>query len=95
MIDQATIDRVAAAIDSANIDHAIRLIRLEDGIATYIAEINGSTVEFTDNYEAEAIDQAYAHVRAVKQRLQAEAVIAALASEAPPSTHDMGVVSHG
>lgn len=78
MVDQQTIDRVAAAIDSAEIGHSMRLIRLIDGVSTYRLEIEGSVEEFTDDDTDSAIDQVYARIRKVRQRKQAEAVIAAL-----------------
>lgn len=78
MVDQKTIDRVAAAIDSADVGHSLSLVRLVDGVSTYRLELDGSVEEFTDGEIEQAIDQAYARIRQVKQRKQAEAVIAAL-----------------
>jgi len=71
------IERVAAAIDGADIGHSMKLVRLVDGVCTYRVEIDGSVEEFTDDEDL-AIEQAYARIRQVKQRKQAEAVIAAL-----------------
>ncbi|WP_132412581.1 hypothetical protein [Neorhizobium sp. S3-V5DH] len=83
-IDQATIDRVAAAIDSAELGYSMRQVRLVDGINTYTLTIDGMpTEEFTDNDGGGATDQVYARIREVKQRKQAEAVIAALTGSAP------------
>lgn len=78
MIDQRTIERVAAAIDSVDASHSMRLIRLVDGVSTYRLEMDGAVEEFTDTDEDDAIDLCYARIRQVKQRKQAEAVIAAL-----------------
>jgi hypothetical protein len=78
MVDQATIDRVAAALEGADIGHSMSLTRLLDGVHTYTLKIRGEIETFIDNDEADAIDQAYARIREVKHRLQAEAVIAAL-----------------
>lgn len=78
MVDEKTAERVAAAIESANVGHSLKLVELIDGKATYRVEINGRTETFVDNDEADAIDQGYEFIRIVKQRLQAEAVIAAL-----------------
>lgn len=78
MPDEATISRVAAAIDAADINYSLRLTRLVDGVSTYTLTLDGATEEFVDNDEDEAIDQAHARLRSYKQRKQAEAVIAAL-----------------
>lgn len=79
-VDQDTIDRVAAAIDSAELGYSMRQVRLIDGINTYALTIDGMpTEEFTDSdIMGGATDQVYARIREVKQRRQAEAVIAAL-----------------
>lgn len=83
VVDQTTIDRVAAAIESAELGYSMRQVRLVDGINTYTLTIDGMpTEEFTDNEDGEATDQVYARIREVKRRKQAEAVIAALA---PPT----------
>lgn len=84
MIDQQTIDRVAAAIDSVDATHSMRLIRLVDGVSTYRLELDGTVEEFTDTDEDDAIDLCYARIRQVKQRKQAEAVIAALTPAPQP-----------
>jgi hypothetical protein len=78
MVDQATIDRVAAALEGADIGHSMSLTRLLDGVHTYTLKIRGEIETFIDNDEADAIDQVYTRIREVKHRLQAEAVIAAL-----------------
>lgn len=78
MLDEATISRIAAAIDAADVNYSLRLTRLVEGISTYTLTLDGATEEFVDNDEAEAIDQAHARLRNYKQRKQAEAVIAAL-----------------
>ncbi|WP_165915023.1 hypothetical protein, partial [Rhizobium sp. PP-F2F-G48] len=72
--------RVAAAIEGAQISHSLKLTRLVDGISTYTVTVDSETHEFVDTDTENAIDQAYAHIRAIKQRCQAEAVIAALAA---------------
>jgi hypothetical protein len=85
-LDQTMIDRVAAAIESADFGYSMRQIRLVDGINTYALAINGMpTEEFTDNGEYSASDQCYARIREVKQRAQAEAVIAAIVPPTPSS----------
>ena len=78
MLDEATISRVASAIDAADVSYSLRLTRLVDGVSTYALTLDGTTEEFVDNDEAEAINQAHARIRSYKQRKQAEAVIAAL-----------------
>jgi hypothetical protein len=78
MVDQATIDRVAAALEGADIGHSMSLTRLLDGVHTYTLKIRGEIETLIDNDEADAIDQVYTRIREVKHRLQAEAVIAAL-----------------
>tara|TARA_R110002012_G_scaffold315261_2_gene528925 strand:- start:11736 stop:12008 length:273 start_codon:yes stop_codon:yes gene_type:complete len=88
MADQQTIDRVAAAIESADVEYSMLLIRLVDGVNTYRLKIDGSVEEFTDNDEDDAVDQAYARIREVKRRKQAEAVIAALTP--PPASREVG-----
>lgn len=84
MVDQKTVEKVAAAIDSVDLSHSMRLIRLVDGVSTYRLELDGAVEEFTDTDEDDAIDLCYARIRQVKQRKQAEAVIAAL-SPSPQS----------
>nr|WP_250808390.1 hypothetical protein [Neorhizobium tomejilense] len=81
MIDQQTIDRIAAAIKSADIGHSMTLTRLVDGVHTYTLTIDGKVEEFVDNDE-DAIDQVYARIREVKHLKQAEAVISALGQPA-------------
>ncbi len=84
MVDQNTIDRVAAAIESVDLGYSMRQIRLVEGINTYALAIDGMpTEEFADNDDASASDQCYARIREVKQRKQAEAVIAALSTSRP------------
>lgn len=86
MIDQQTIDRIAAAIKSADIGHSMTLTRLVDGVHTYTLTIDGKVEEFVDNDE-DAIDQVYARIREVKHLKQAEAVISALGQ---PAEHRRG-----
>lgn len=82
-ISQDTIDRIAAALESADIGHTMSLTRLVDGIHTYTLKIRGEIETFVDSDEANAIDQVYARIREAKHRLQAEAVIAALHAPLP------------
>lgn len=84
MVEQQTIEKVAAAIDSVDLSHNMRLIRLVDGVSTYRLELDGVVEEFTDTDEDDAIDLCYARIRQVKQRKQAEAVIAALSPSPQP-----------
>lgn len=72
MIDQATIDRVAAAIDGTDVGFNMSLTRLVDGVSTYTLTMDSKTEEFADT------DDLYARVREIKQRKQAEAIVAAL-----------------
>ncbi|KPF47096.1 hypothetical protein [Rhizobium sp. AAP43] len=81
MVDQQTIEKVATAIDSVDLSHSMRLIRLVDGVSTYRLELDGAVEEITDTDEDDAIDLCYALIRKVKQRKQAEAVIAVLTTE--------------
>lgn len=84
MIDQEIIERVAAAIDRADTGFRMTLTRLVDGVHTYELEMDGTVEEFEDT------DDLYARVREVKQRKQAEAVIAALANPSP-EPHVVGI----
>lgn len=73
--DQEAIDRVAAAIESADVGYTLRLTRLVDGEETYTLAYSDGTppLTFSD------IDDGYLHVRARKRKAQAVAVIDALA----------------
>lgn len=77
-IDQTMIDRIADAIDGTYLPHSMTLIRLVDGVSTYRVTINGETKEFTDNDDENASEQAHAFIKSVRQRRQAEAIVAAL-----------------
>lgn len=79
-LDEDTIDRVADAIEHADTNHSLWLVRLVDGVHTYSVVVGGKAREFTDDDDASASDQAYAFIRKVKRRIQAEAVISALIS---------------
>jgi hypothetical protein len=88
-LDQATIERVAAAIDGTDFGFNMSLTRLVDGVSTYTLTMDGKTEEFGDT------DDLYARVRVMKQRKQAEAIIAALSNAltqsarwTPPSEAD-------
>lgn len=81
-IDQQTIERIAAAIDSVDLDHSMRLVRLVDGVHTYRLELDGVVDFVTDSIDEDAVEICYARIRQVKQRKQAEAVIAALTASA-------------
>ncbi|MDM9644517.1 hypothetical protein [Rhizobium sp. S163] len=72
MIDQATIERVSAAIDSADVGFNMKLTRLVDGVHTYELRMDGKVEEFDNT------DDLYIRVREIKQRKQAEAIIRAL-----------------
>ena len=79
VIDHATIARVSAAIDGADLGHSIRLVRLVDGISTYTCRI-GSEPKVR---EFSSYDDASAYVAARKRWLQAVAVISALTGIEP------------
>ncbi|MGV0879486.1 hypothetical protein V6767_20335 [Martelella sp. FLE1502] len=76
-VDDRIVAKIAEAIDGAEFGYSMKLVRLVDGESTYRVEIEGKVEHFTDN-EERAIDQAYARIREVKQRKQAEAVISVL-----------------
>lgn len=82
MVDQAMIELVAAAIDRTDVGFNMKLTRLVDGVHTYELKMDGKVEEF-DN-----ADDLYIRVREIKQRKQAEAVIAALSPA--PAEHVMG-----
>ncbi len=73
--DKETIERVAAAIESAEVGYSLRLTRLVDDESTYTLTYGDGTppLTFSD------IDDGYQHVRDRKRKAQAKAVIAALA----------------
>ena len=89
-LTQDTIDRVAAALEGADIGHSMKLTRLIDGVHTYTLTINGKIEDFTDNDDNDAVDQVYARIREVKHRLRAEAVIAALHAPIPEAGNGDG-----
>lgn len=84
MVDQATIDRVASAIDGADIGFSMTLTELVDGVHTFRLEIDGLVEDFVDNDEEDASEQARARLRSIKLRKQAEAVIDALTPSPQP-----------
>lgn len=65
------IQRVADAIDKAEVGYSLRLTRLLDGESTYTLTYNDGSepIEFSD------IDDGYAHIRARLHRARAEAAI--------------------
>ena len=81
-VDQSVIDRVATALEGVDIGHSMTLVRLVDGVHTYTLKIQGEIETFVDNDDSDAVDQVYARIREVKHRIQAEAVVAALTSDA-------------
>jgi len=77
-ITDEIIKSIAEAIDRAEVEYSMRLVRLVDGLHTYRLELDGIVDYFTDDDGEEAIDQCYARVREFKQSKQAKSVIAAL-----------------
>lgn len=73
--DKETIERVAAAIESAEVGYSLRLTRLVDDESTYTLTYGDGTPPLT----FDDIDDGYRHVRDRKRKAQATAVIAALA----------------
>ncbi|MBY3432802.1 hypothetical protein HFN89_01250 [Rhizobium laguerreae] len=82
MVDQNRIERVAAALDGAEIGHSTSLTRLVDDVHTYTLRMDGKVEEFVDDEDDEAIHKVHARIREIRLRKQAEAVITAL-SPAP------------
>ncbi|MDW9478676.1 hypothetical protein GOB57_08155 [Sinorhizobium meliloti] len=78
MVDPNMIERVAAALDGAEIGHSMSLTRLIDGVHTYALRMDGKVEEFVDDEDDEAIHKVHARIREIRLRKQAEAVIAAL-----------------
>lgn len=83
MSDEELRSAIADAIAAADIGFAMNLIRLVDGVHTYSLKFNdGEYLEFcdedTDDYDAQ--DRLYAHVRARKRQLQADAVLSVIRS---------------
>ena len=77
------VDLIADAIAKADVGFSMELIRLVDDIHTYrLRYSDGETLTFSDDetLEFDAQDRLYAHVRARKRRLQAQAVLAALSN---------------
>lgn len=66
------VERIAQAIDGAEVCYRMELTRLVDGESTYTLHIQGEVLEFSDT------DGAYEHVRQVKNRVRALAVLKAL-----------------
>jgi len=65
-------ERIAKAFDEAEVVFQMRLTRLVDGEHTYTLNILGQTLEFSDT------DELYEHVRRVKNRVRALAVMKAM-----------------
>lgn len=82
MVDPNLIERVATALDGAEIGHTMSLTRLVDDVHTYSLRMDGKVEEFVDDEDDEAIHKVHARIREIRLRKQAEAVIAAL-SPAP------------
>lgn len=75
---------IADAIAQADVGFSMSLIRLVDGVHTYrLTYSDGEIQEFSDDEtdDFDAQDRLYAHVRARKRQRQADAVLAALATE--------------
>lgn len=83
-LDQHIIDRVAAAIESAEVSYSLTLTRLVDGERTYTLTYGDGSPPLT----FDDIDDGYRHIRQRKRQAQAVAVIAALATpETPGGDH--------
>lgn len=65
-------ERIAKAFDEAEVYFRMELTRLVDGEHTYTLNILGQTLEFSDT------DELYEHVRRVKNRVRALAVMKAI-----------------
>ncbi len=72
--DRETIERVAAAIESAEVGYSLELTRLVDGERTYTLTYSDGTPPLT----FDDIDDGYDHIRRRRHKAQAVAVIAAL-----------------
>lgn len=72
--DRETIERVAAAIESAEVGYSLELTRLVDGERTYTLTYSDGTPPLTFG----DIDDGYDHIRQRKLKAQAVAVIDAL-----------------
>lgn len=72
------VERVAQAIDDAEISWRSRLIRLVDGVNTYRLELGDAVMEFTDTDEISASDRLYATVNKAKREAKAAAAIAVM-----------------
>lgn len=66
------VERIAQALDDAEVEYRMELTRLVDGEITYTLYIQGDALEFGST------DDAYEHVRKVKNRVRALAVLKAL-----------------
>lgn len=75
-------DKITAAIEDADrrLAYGMELIRLVDGDHTYRLKIDGQTLLYTDSETDEwnAQDRLYAYVGEAKNRIRADAVLAAL-----------------
>lgn len=74
-LDQHIIDRVAAAIESAEVGYSLILTRLVDGERTYTLTYSDGSPPLT----FDDIDDGYLHIRERKRQAQALAVTTALA----------------
>ena len=78
-VDDETIQRVADAIDRAEVGYHLRLTKMVDGVSTYTLTYQDSD----ESFEFDEIDEGYAHIRQRKLRAQAGNVIAAISNPAP------------
>lgn len=71
-------DKIIGAIQDSEVGFSMRLIRLVDGVNTYrLTYEDGETLEFVDDDdEGEARDRLYAHIRAKKDRIRCDAILA-------------------
>lgn len=68
------VERVARAIDEADVGYSINLTRLVDGVSTYTLRYHG----LSDLLEFGSYDEASEHVRAARDERRARAAIEAL-----------------
>jgi hypothetical protein len=94
MVDHKTIEQVATALGNADVGHSLELTKLVDGVHTYILKMDSKSEEFVDSEEDTALDQAYARIREIKHRKQAEAVVTALASTLIVSSDESSAAIH-
>ncbi|TIL54351.1 hypothetical protein [Mesorhizobium sp.] len=77
------VERVADALETAELSYSMELIRLVDGESTYrLKYSDGQTLEFSSS------DEVYAHVAQRKRLSQATAAIAAVLSQQVPDKRD-------